>query len=372
MTPLILISAGGTGGHLFPAESLAEALKRKGARVALATDTRIGAISGSFPADEVIELPSATPSGGSLPKKAKAILLLAAGVAKGIPAIRRLAPAVVVGFGGYPTVPPLLAAAMLRIPTVIHEQNGVMGRANKLLARFVSLIATGFPAVKGLAAHEKARIVHTGNPIRPAVLAAAAEPYPVLGEGVAFRILAFGGSQGARIMSDIVPAAIEALPPESRRRLLLTQQARQEDLGRVSDAYARLDVKADVQPFFKDLPRRMADAHLVISRSGASTVAELAAIGRPSILVPLPGAIDQDQAANARSMEAIGAATVIMQPEFTPERLAREIAGRLAAPESLTRAAAAAKSAGITDAAERLAQAVLDLATSHATHGRPS
>ena len=358
--PLILLSAGGTGGHLFPAESLADALKKAGARVALATDKRVGAISGSFPADEVIEIPSATPSGRSIPQMARAVLLLSAGVGKAVPAIRRLQPAAVVGFGGYPTVPPVVAAALLKVPAVIHEQNGVMGRANRLLARFATLIATGFPAVKGIP-QTKAKILHTGNPVRPAVLAAAqaARP-PALADG-AMRLLVFGGSQGARVMSEIVPPALERLAPERRARLRIVQQVRSEDLARVGEAYVALSVEADLQAFFADLPRRMAAAHVVVSRSGASTVAELAVIGRPSILVPLPGALDQDQAANAATLGEIGAAAVIPQAEFTPERLAAELERRLDDPAGLTRAASAAKSAGRADAAERLADAVLDL-----------
>jgi UDP-N-acetylglucosamine--N-acetylmuramyl-(pentapeptide) pyrophosphoryl-undecaprenol N-acetylglucosamine transferase len=335
-----------------------------GARIALATDERVGALSGSFPADEVIEIPSATPSGRSLPQMAKAAIKLSAGVAKAVPTIRRLRPAGVVGFGGYPTVPPVIAAAMLRVPTVIHEQNGVMGRANRLLARWASMIATGFPGVKGIPAAARGQIVHTGNPVRPAVLAAAETMYPDVLKGGKIRLLVFGGSQGARVMSDVVPAAIEKLPKELYSQLVITQQAREEDLLRVRAQYSRLIIAFEAQPFFKDLPQRIADAHLVIARSGASTVAELAAIGRPSILVPLPGALDQDQAANAQSLAEIGAATVIPQDQFTPERLAKEIQARFENPESLTRAASAAKSAGITDAAERLAQAVLQLASS--------
>jgi UDP-N-acetylglucosamine--N-acetylmuramyl-(pentapeptide) pyrophosphoryl-undecaprenol N-acetylglucosamine transferase len=361
-SPLILLSAGGTGGHLFPAESLANALKAHGARIVLATDERVGALSTSFPADEVIEIPSATPSGRSLPQMAKAALLLTAGVAKATLAIRRLQPAAVVGFGGYPTVPPMIAAALARLPTIIHEQNGVMGRANRLLARWATMIATGFPTVAGIPAQARGQVVHTGNPVRPAVIEAANAGATTGFEGGQMHLLVFGGSQGARVMSDIVPAAVEVLPEDLRRRLLVTQQARAEDLDRVASLYARLNVAADIQPFFKDLPKRMADAHLVIARSGASTVAELAVIGRPSILVPLPGSLDQDQAANARSLAEIGAATMISQDQFTPGRLAQEIQERFESPDRLTRAAFAAKSAGTRDAAERLAQAVLKLA----------
>jgi UDP-N-acetylglucosamine--N-acetylmuramyl-(pentapeptide) pyrophosphoryl-undecaprenol N-acetylglucosamine transferase len=361
-TPLVLVCAGGTGGHLFPAEALGVALKARGARVALATDGRVGAIAGSFPADSVIAVRSATPSVRSIPKLARAALLLGAGTLQALGAVRGLKPAAAIGFGGYPTVPPILAAALLRVPTVLHEQNGVIGRANRFLARRVSLIATGFPDVKGIPPGAAAPRIHTGNPVRPAVLEAAGTPFPTPEPGGPLRLLVFGGSQGARVMSDVVPPALERLSPEQRARLRLVQQVRPEDLARVRDTYGRLGVGADLQPFFADLPRRMAEAHLVVSRSGASTVAELSVIGRPSILVPLPGALDQDQAANAAALGAINAAAVIPQAEFTPERLAAELARRLDDPAGLTRAAAAAKSAGRADAAERLADAVLDLA----------
>jgi UDP-N-acetylglucosamine--N-acetylmuramyl-(pentapeptide) pyrophosphoryl-undecaprenol N-acetylglucosamine transferase len=252
---------------------------------------------------------------------------------------------------------------LLRIPSVLHEQNGVIGRANRFLAPRVSLVATGFPRVKGIPAGIRAPVVHTGNPVRPAVIDAAGERYPALSSGTPLQLLVFGGSQGARVMSEIVPAAIGRLPQELRPTISITQQARSEDLESVKALYAQANVAADVQAFFTDLPRRMADAHLVVSRSGASTVAELAAIGRPSILVPLPGALDQDQAANAQSLAEIGAATLIPQDAFTPDRLASEIVARLRDPQGLTRAAAAAKSAGATDAAERLAAHILRLAT---------
>ncbi|MBF9233592.1 undecaprenyldiphospho-muramoylpentapeptide beta-N-acetylglucosaminyltransferase [Microvirga alba] len=364
-SPLILLTAGGTGGHLFPAEALANALKASGARVALATDKRANAYAGSFPADEIIEIPSATPSGRSLPQMAKAALLLSTGTLKAIPAIRRLKPAVVVGFGGYPTVPPVIAASMLRVPTVIHEANGVMGRANRLLARWACVIATGFANIKGIPAGVPGKILQTGNPIRPSVVDASRVAYPALEKNGKLRLLVVGGSQGARVMSDVVPPAIELLPAEVHARLAICQQARGEDLERVRGTYERLGVEFEAEPFFKDLPQRLAKAHLVISRSGASTVAELAVIGRPSILVPLPGSLDQDQAANAKTLGDIGAAIVLPQVQFTPERLAQEIRSFLEKPERLSQAATAAHSASITDAAERLAQAVLQLVPSN-------
>jgi len=362
--PLILLTAGGTGGHLFPAEALANALKAAGARVVLATDKRANAYAGSFPADEIVEVPSATPSGRSPLQMAKAALVLGRGTLAAMGSIRRLKPAIVVGFGGYPTVPPVVAASFLGVPTVIHEANAVMGRANRLLARRASVIATGFEVIKGVPAGVPGRTVHTGNPVRPAVLEAAKTGYPALPADEILRILVVGGSQGARVMSDVVPPAIERLPSELRARVSVCQQARGEDLERVRTHYGRLGLPFEAEPFFKDLPQRMAAAHLVVARSGASTVAELAVIGRPSILVPLPGALDQDQAANARTLGDRGAAIVLPQTDFTPERLAQEITTFLREPDRLTRAAAAAHSASITNAAERLAQAVLQLASS--------
>jgi len=249
---------------------------------------------------------------------------------------------------------------MRNIPTVLHEQNGVMGRANRLLAPRVDKIATGFRALDNLDPALRSKTVFTGNPLRPPVIAAAATPYAA--PAGRLNLLVFGGSQGAHVMSEIVPAAVEQLAPETRARLAIVQQARAEDLDAVRAAYARLGVAADCAAFFNDLPARMAAAHLVISRSGASTVAELAAIGRPSILVPLPHALDQDQAANAGLLAAAGGAIRILQADFTPARLASDIARLAAAPGELAAMAAAAKSAGILDAAERLADVVMKVA----------
>ena len=359
--PLVVLAAGGTGGHLFPAEALAVALRALGIRVILATDERVGEIAGSFPAERVLEIPSATPSGGSLLSKALAAASLGRGVMRSLSLLRTLRPACLVGFGGYPTVPPVFAASILQIPTLIHEQNGVVGRANRFLLVRVSAVATGFKTVKGLPDAMAAKIYHTGNPVRPAVIEAAAIPYAAPSTEGEFRLAVFGGSQGARIMSEIVPAALASLPAEARARLRIVQQARPEDVGTVQATYGAAGISAVVEPFFRDLPHRIAEAHLVIARSGASTVAELSVIGRPAILVPLPGALDQDQAANARSLSEIGAATLVLQPDFTPERLAHEIANRLADPSGLAAAAAAASSAGIRDAAQRLAAVVMSL-----------
>jgi UDP-N-acetylglucosamine--N-acetylmuramyl-(pentapeptide) pyrophosphoryl-undecaprenol N-acetylglucosamine transferase len=358
----ILLAAGGTGGHLFPAEALANALIARGRVVHLATDERATRYGKAFPATAIHEIPSATPSGRSPAALAGVAVKLARGVLASWGLLGRIRPSAVVGFGGYPTVPPVLAAALRGIPTIIHEQNGVIGRANRMLAPRVRLIATGFPEVRGIAPEWKSKLRLTGNPVRPAVLEAAARPFEPLAEGGVLRLVVFGGSQGARVMSDIVPPAVERLPGELRARLSIVQQAREEDLERVRSTYAKLGVPAEVSPFFGDMPARIAAGHLVVARSGASTVAELGVIGRPSFLVPLPGSLDGDQAANAVTLESIGAATVIPQSAFTPERLADELARRLNDPPGLTRAAEAAKSAGVADAADRLAALVLDIA----------
>jgi UDP-N-acetylglucosamine--N-acetylmuramyl-(pentapeptide) pyrophosphoryl-undecaprenol N-acetylglucosamine transferase len=286
---------------------------------------------------------------------------LALGAGKALLMLRRTRPAAVVGFGGYPTLPPVLAATLRRIPTVIHDANAVMGRANRMLAPRVSAIATSFPGIT-LDAAFSAKATFTGNPIRPAVIAAAAVTYPALDLAGTFNLLVTGGSQGARVMSDIVPAAIELLGSDMRARFNIVQQARVEDQEYVAGFYARLGVKAEVAPFFSDLPARIAAAHLIVSRSGASTVAELAAIGRPSILVPLPGALDQDQLANANVLATAGGAIVLKQNAFTSERLAGEIISLAADPAKLPAMAAGARSAGVLDAADRLADLVLRVA----------
>jgi UDP-N-acetylglucosamine--N-acetylmuramyl-(pentapeptide) pyrophosphoryl-undecaprenol N-acetylglucosamine transferase len=359
--PLVLLAAGGTGGHLFPAEALASALKRRGIEVDLATDERATRYGQDFPARETHVIPSATIRGRDPLSMAKTVVTLGVGAMKALRLMNRIRPAAVVGFGGYPTLPPVLAATLRRIPTVIHDANAVMGRANRMLSSRVSAIATSFPGMT-LDPPLAAKASFTGNPVRPMVIAAAGEPYPALDDGDPIRLLVFGGSQGARVMSDVVPAAVEAMAPALRARLAIVQQARGEDETRVRDAYARLGVSAEVAPFFSDLPARIAAAHLIVSRSGASTVAELAAIGRPAILVPLPHALDQDQLANANVLAKAGGAIVLKQDDFTPERLAGEIARLAADAGKLPAMAAGAKSAGVLDAADRLADLVLRVA----------
>jgi UDP-N-acetylglucosamine--N-acetylmuramyl-(pentapeptide) pyrophosphoryl-undecaprenol N-acetylglucosamine transferase len=356
---LVLLCAGGTGGHLFPAEALATALTARGHVVDLATDERAAPFAGSFPARARHTIPSETFRGRSPIAMARTLTKLGLGALSAYAMLGRVKPAIVVGFGGYPTVPPLMAATWRRIPTLIHEQNAVMGRANRLLQTRVDAIATGFPTVAAIADAARGKLVFTGNPVRSAVIDAAATPYAAPTDRI--RLLVFGGSQGARIMSDIVPPAIANLDQAMRARLAVVQQAREEDLSRVRAAYEAAGVEAEVAPFFKDLPARMARAHFVVARGGASTVAELAVIGRPSILVPLPGALDQDQAANAAALERAGGAVVMRQEGFTPETLAARLVSLLSDPAALSTMATAAKASGHADAAERLADVVVGL-----------
>lgn len=351
----VLLAAGGTGGHLFPAQSLAEALAKRGVPVELVTDDRALRYGASFPARAVHTVPSATPTGGGGLKRVMAALSLGRGTFVSMSLLRKTRPRAVVGFGGYPTVPPLLAASILGIPTIIHEANAVMGRANRMLAGRVNQIATGFPLTKADAA-TLAKTDVTGNPIRPAVVAAASQSPRADGR---LHILVTGGSQGARVFADIVPPAIALLSPDERSRVSLVQQARDEDLARAKSAYDALGFTAELAPFFADLPQRIADADLVIARAGASTVSELAAIGRAAILVPYPHALDADQASNAAELARTGAVDVVPQTEFTPRMLAEKLRAALADPAGLTARAAAAKSAGILDAADRLADLVL-------------
>ncbi|MES2166242.1 MAG: undecaprenyldiphospho-muramoylpentapeptide beta-N-acetylglucosaminyltransferase [Pseudomonadota bacterium] len=353
--PLIMLAAGGTGGHLFPAEALGVALMKRGARVRLMTDSRAVRYGGMFTRDMMDVVPSETVRGRTPWALARTGTLLAAGGVMALALLLRQKPKAVIGFGGYPTLPPLIAAKLLGIPTIIHDSNAVLGRANRLLSTRVSAIATSLPGVLDRDPALAGKATVTGTPMRPAILAAAAVPYASPDTTGPLRLLVVGGSQGARIMADIVPPAIERLEPALWRRLSLVQQVREEDMTRVRAVYDRLKIEAELAPFFVDLPARLAATHLVISRSGAGTVAELGAIGRPSILVPLPGAIDQDQFANAGVLEKAGGAIRIPQTEFTPDRLAAEISALAADPARLTTMATSARSVGRLDAAERLA-----------------
>jgi UDP-N-acetylglucosamine--N-acetylmuramyl-(pentapeptide) pyrophosphoryl-undecaprenol N-acetylglucosamine transferase len=360
--PLILLAAGGTGGHLFPAEALGVELVRRGLRVRLATDARALRYSGLFSKGNIDVVPSETLRARNPLSLARTVIMLGYGTVVAANLVRRLKPAAVVGFGGYPTVPPLLAARLLGVPGIIHDANAVLGRANRFLSGRVKAIATSLPGVLDRDPALAGKTTMVGTPMRPTILAAAVVPFVCPEANGPLRLLVVGGSQGARVMSDIVPGAIEKLEPSLWSRLVLTQQVREEDMARVRAVYDRLKINAELAPFFGDLPARLASSHLVISRSGAGTVAELGAIGRPSILVPLPGAIDQDQFANAGVLSQAGGALRIAQAEFTPDRLAAEISALAAEPAQLAAMAIAARAVGRLDAAERLADLVIKVA----------
>jgi UDP-N-acetylglucosamine--N-acetylmuramyl-(pentapeptide) pyrophosphoryl-undecaprenol N-acetylglucosamine transferase len=358
----ILLAAGGTGGHLFPATALAQELGRRGYVVELATDDRAGKYDADFPARAIHRVPSATIASRSPWDLARTFSTLGIGFLRALSLLMVLRPAVVVGFGGYPTLPPIIAARTLKIPTVIQEQNAVMGRANRLLSRHADRIALSFIPTKHLDPEAQPRATLTGIPVRDAVLAyrnvAYAPPDPV----GRLLLLVFGGSQGAQFFSEIMPTALMTLPSPLRWRLTVVQQARDEDVERLTHTYKEAEIVAHIAPFFRDLPERMATAQLVISRSGASTVAELMAIGRPCILVPLPHALDNDQLENATRLQEGGGGWCIRQNELTPERLATELQRLLTSPEVLSEAASKAKAMATPDAVAKLADLVEELA----------
>ena len=327
--PCLLIAAGGTGGHMFPAQALAEAMLARGWRVRLSTDDRGARYADGFPKDvPVTSVAAATFARGGVLAKLAAPFRIAFGVIAATLAMRRDRPAVVVGFGGYPTIPALAAAWITRTPAIIHEQNGVLGRVNSLFARRVQAVACGtWPTVlpPGVTA------THTGNPVRQAVLDRAAAPYIPPGD-YPMSLLVIGGSQGARILSDTVPAALGEMPEPLRRNLRVAHQARDEDAARATAAYAEAGITAEIAPFFADIPRRLTEAQLVISRAGASSVADIAVIGRPAILIPFAAATADHQTANARGLVAAGAAILIPESRLDSTTLAGEVARVLTDP----------------------------------------
>jgi UDP-N-acetylglucosamine--N-acetylmuramyl-(pentapeptide) pyrophosphoryl-undecaprenol N-acetylglucosamine transferase len=362
--PVYVLAAGGTGGHLFPAEAVARILVESGAAVHLLTDGRADAFAERVPGVTIDRVRAGRLGGGPL-HAAYGLAELAVGIVQARRLLRRLMPAAVVGFGGYPSVPTMLAAAQLGLPTLIHEQNAVFGRANRLLAPRARRIATGFAATVGLRPADRARAIHTGNPVRPAIrtIGAAAYSPPVAGGPI--ELLVVGGSQGARFFGEVLPAALAALPAELRARLHVAQQARPEDNAAVGGALLGLGIPAEVRVFFDDMPARLQRAHLVICRAGASTIAELAAAGRPALLVPYPYAMDDHQSANAAAFAAAKAGWAVAQSELTPAGLAERLAALLAEPARLAEAAVASRRFARDDAAEHLAGLVQSLAPGH-------
>lgn len=362
MTRTILLAAGGTGGHLFPAAALAQELARRGFAIELATDQRAEKYGSDFPARALYRIPSATFTSRSPLAVTKTLGRLGSGFLRARRLLEMVQPLVVVGFGGYPTLPPIMAARSLGIPTIIHEQNAVMGRANRLLSRFADAIALSFSPTKRFRRSAEARAVLTGNPVRDAVVSYRHVAYTPPEQAGRLLLLIFGGSQGAHFFSELLPPALEMMPSPLRWRLTVVQQVRQEDLEEVREAYKQANIAAHLSPFFQDLPERIANAHLVIARAGASTVAELTAIGRPGLLVPLPHALDNDQLENATRLEEGGGGWCIRQAELTPERLCHELSRLLDAPELLAKAAANSKALANTNAAKKLADLAEEMA----------
>jgi UDP-N-acetylglucosamine--N-acetylmuramyl-(pentapeptide) pyrophosphoryl-undecaprenol N-acetylglucosamine transferase len=358
-TPHLIIAAGGTGGHMFPAQALSEAMLRRGWRVTLSTDDRGARYAGGFPeAVTIREVASATFARGGILAKLATPFRVAAGVLSAWLQMRRERPEVVVGFGGYPAIPAMGAAWLSGTPRMLHEQNGVLGKVNQIFAPRVDIVACGTwptelpPGVTGR---------HTGNPVRTAVIELSKAPYQTPGNG-RLTLLVFGGSQGARVLADVVPAAMGHLPEDLRARIDITQQARPEDAERVQAAYDGLGVAAEISPFFTDIARRIAAAQLVISRSGASSVADISAIGRPSILIPYPYAAGDHQMANSQGLVEAGAARRFRQADLTPAVLAEAIREILTSPATADRMAQAAAAMGKPEAAETLAGLVEELA----------
>jgi UDP-N-acetylglucosamine--N-acetylmuramyl-(pentapeptide) pyrophosphoryl-undecaprenol N-acetylglucosamine transferase len=355
----ILLAAGGTGGHLFPAEALAGALLGRGYAVDLVTDERGTGFAGALASVPVHRIASGGIAGKGVVTRARNYLRLALGYQQSRGLLRRLRPAVAVGFGGYPSLPPILAAQHARIPSVVHEQNAVAGRANRVLMKRATRVALSFDSVRHTESLPAAMRVVTGNPVRAAI--SAIGTYAAPQDGGPIDLLVFGGSQGARVFGRVTPPAIALLPEALRERLRLVQQVRREDVETVTKAYRDMGIAAELSPFFKDMPARYQAAHLVVCRSGASSVAEIAASGRPALMIPLPNAIDDHQRANARALADQGAGWVLDENDCSPQALAERLTAILSDSGALQRAADTARRIARIDAAERLADVVTGL-----------
>jgi UDP-N-acetylglucosamine--N-acetylmuramyl-(pentapeptide) pyrophosphoryl-undecaprenol N-acetylglucosamine transferase len=358
---LIVLAAGGTGGHVFPAEALAAELTRRGYRLSLVSDRRGGAYGGALGDLETHKIRA----GGIVKKNFTALLRngpeLAIGTLQSRSLLKALRPRAVVGFGGYASIPTMLAATFGNYNTIIHEQNAVLGRANRLLASRVKRIATSFKGVRSVPKSALNKVVYTGMPVRPDVAAIREVPYPELNDNGEIRMLVLGGSQGASILSKVIPEAIARLDAGLRSRLFISQQCRSEDLDSTRTAFQRLAVNAELESFFNDIPERFARCHILVSRAGASTVSEAMTVGRPVIMVPYPYAVDDHQTFNAHALDEAGGGWLMSQESFTPDDLAERLGSLLAVPRILKRAAECARSTGQPDAAVRLADTVCDL-----------
>lgn len=355
----ILLCAGGTGGHLFPAEAVAHEMKARGYLVHLAADDRVAKFAGHFPADKIHQIRSATIASKNPLAIARAMMALLGGYLQSRALLKQIRPDVVAGFGGYPTVPPLLAATRNGIPTLVHEANAVLGRANRFLGKRVNKVAIGFGNTSLVGDIE---VTVTGNPVRPDILKRCSTPYPERGAEDPFNLLVFGGSQGAQFFSTVLPMAITTLTPNVVSCIRLVQQARPEDRDELIETYARMSLDAEVDTFFGNMAEQLEKAHLVISRAGASTVSELAVMGRPAILVPYPHALDHDQAANASAMAEAGGAQICPQAKLDAIRLAKELTKAVSEPKKLATAAKNAKKTGKPDATRVLADMLEALA----------
>lgn len=365
----IVLAAGGTGGHLFPALALAQEMKDRGWRAVLVIDRRVREFATVEEVDAVYTI-RAGRLGGGIINKCKGLMNIALGSWQARRLLKRLRPAVVAGFGGYPSFPTVLAAEMRHLPTLIHEQNAVLGRANQALAGRADVIATSFAEMRGLEEPGRRQVVTTGNPVRQAIWVLKDVPYAEPEPDGTLRLLVIGGSLGASVFSKIVPEAIALLPTPLRQRVRIEQQCRAENIEATRQRYNEMDIQADLAPFFRDIPARLASAHLVISRAGASSVAELMAAGRPSVLVPFPDAMDDHQAINADAIEECGGGWVMPEAAFTPEALAARLEAFLNLPETLTQAATCLKNVrGDKSAAARLADVVEDMAAGRAVLG---
>lgn len=356
--PLALLAAGGTGGHVFPAQALAETLLDRGLRVALATDTRGAGFEVPGHNFETYKVRAGTPSARGVLGKMKALVDLGLGTIGARALLRKTNPAAVVGFGGYPSIPTVLAASFAGCPIVLHEQNAVLGRANRLLASKAERIATCFNGIERIAENDARKTVCTGNPVRPAILATRNSEYQAPSPDGELRLLITGGSQGATVFSNILPDAVALVAEKGQARLRIVQQCRAEDIEEVKSKYEALGVQAECHTFISDMPERLNWAHLAICRSGASTVAELTVAGLPAILVPYPHAMDDHQTANAHRVSDTGGAWTMTQPGFTAETLAAKLCNFLRHPSELSDAANASRAAGMPDAVGKLADLV--------------
>ncbi len=357
----IVLAAGGTGGHVFPAQAVAAELEARGRRLVLVTDRRGIGYGGALGDIESHAIQAGTPLARGPLARGLGIVKMLLGIREAGRLLRRLEPAAVIGFGGYPSVPAVIAASRGGMATAIHEQNAVLGRANRLLASRAQRIATSFEQTSAITPANRSKITHTGNPVRPAIIEIASRAYPRPEANGPLYVLITGGSQGARVFAELVPAALAKLAPEIRGRLSVAQHCRPEDIENVNRLYQASGIQAETATFFDDLPARLETTHLVICRAGASTVAELATAGRPAILIPYPHATDDHQSANGRALESAGGAVMLQQAETGADHLAEQLSHYLSSPEALANAAKAALGVGRPDAGQALADLVESL-----------